>query len=381
MMAAILLLAGCGGGEDSSGEASSSQSSGITVKSPSSSIQIAPAESVMTSFSAENGISFEYPDDWTVEDDGQFVSLHSPVELDCAILMTDVSYEVSLFMAGRGDMEVSIDSLVNKYTDIVTSGSPRENYDYNWQVDDAGEMRATTNFNYVYNDKNYFGFVDVDQVGSRVFLSICLAPDDDRQNDMAEVYSTVSSSFSATNTDGTLEPANLSDLGFPEPPQGFERFYSPVTGQYFIYPSDWNMANNVHDENIVLFNDEGALMLTENWTDTFFANWDSNGNDIEACFDVFLNECAASLETIYGEVPRYHDFEYMATENQELIKATFNYTVSAGTGRCFAELGYREFDGQEYVQATLALYKPGDSYSIDMFSIIMDSIVIYYPTL
>ncbi len=71
----------------------------------------------------------------------------------------------------------------------------------------------------------------------------------------------------------------------------------------------------------------------------------------------------------------------MATENQELIKATFNYTVSQGTGRCFAELGYREFGGEEYVQATLCLYRIGDSYSIDLFSIIMDSIIIYYPDL
>jgi hypothetical protein len=295
--------------------------------------------------------------------------------------MTDISYEVSLFMAGKGDMEDSIDSLVVKYSDIVTAGSPRENYEYNWQIDDAGEMRATTNFNYEYNNNPYFVFVDVDQAGSRVFLSICLAPDDDRKNEMAEVYSGVSGSFSAAGAEGTLEPANLSDLGFPEAPQGFERFYSPVTGQFFVYPSEWNLVNNVHDDSVILFNDEGALMLTENWTETFFERYNSNGNDMEDCFSGFLDECAGALEQIYGEVPAYHDFQLMATENQELIKATFNYTVAEGTGRCFAELGYREFDGKEYVQATLCLYKIGDSYSIDLFSIIMDSIVIYYPTL
>ncbi len=376
----LALLAGCGGGEPES-------SSGVPLRLPSSSAvsssSAAPTvpETPEIDYFDSNGVSFEYPYGWLAEDDGRFITLNSPAELNCSILMTDISYEVSLFMAGKGDMEDSIDSLVVKYSDLVTQGAPRENYEYNWQQDDAGEMRATTSFNYDYNGNPYFVFVDVDQVGSRVFLSVCLAPDDERQAEMVEAYAAISNSFTADGTEGALAPANLSDLGFPEPPNGFERFYSPVTGQYFIYPDDWNHANNVHDANVILFNDEGALMVTENWTETFFEYYNSNGQDLEDCFSRFLDECAGTLESIYNEVPRYHDFQLMATENQELIKATFNYTVSAGTGRCFAELGYREFGGEEYVQATLCLYRIGDSYSIDLFSIIMDSIIIYYPDL
>lgn len=326
-------------------------------------------------------LSFEYPGDWSVEEGGNSVIVTSPANQNCAIMIADISYEVSLFLAGRGDMENSIDALVDKYADSLAGDSTKGNYDYSWDQTDSGNIQAKASFTYSAGSGTYQGLVDVEQIGSRVFLSAVISPDDNRREAASAAYGNLNATFQADGTGGTLEPANLSDLGFPVPPRGFEQFYSPVTGQYFIYPDDWTMVNNVHDSSVILVNDSGALMLTENWTDTFFEHYNSNGNDLEDCFDEFLIECEGALETIYGEVPRYRDFQLMSTKNQELIKATFNYTVSAGTGRCFAELGVREFGGKEYVQATLCLYKVGDSYSIDLFSIIMDSIMIYYPAL
>lgn len=340
-----------------------------------------PSEPIAIGFESNAmDISFNYPSDWSVEESGNSVMIASPADQNSAIMIVDISYEVSLFLAGHGDMESSIDALIDKYSDMLSGNATKENYDYFWDQSESGNIQAKASFDCNSTIGRINGVVDVEQVGGRVFLSVCIAPSGSTQA-VEFVYGELNKSFSAGGTDGALEPADLSALGFPEAPSGFERFYSPVTGQFFIYPWDWNVVNNVHDDSVILFNEKGALMISENRTDKFFERYNSNGNDVEDCFDDFLDECAGALETIYQETPRYHDFQYGSTKNEELIKATFNYTVKQGTGRCFAEFGVREFEGQEYVQATLCLYKVGDSYSIDMFSIIMDSTVIYYPNL
>ncbi|MCL2035681.1 MAG: hypothetical protein FWG94_13275 [Oscillospiraceae bacterium] len=342
----------------------------------------APATPVNITYNSSGlAISFEHPENWNVEENGNMVFVSSPPASDSMIVIADITYEVELFLAGHGDLENSVEALVDKYQSLVTQNSTLTSYEYNWDQSGGGNIQAKANFTYTTTAGIYKGLVDVEQLGGRVFLSITVGPNDGRADELAEVYGHLNATFVAQYTDRQLQPADLSDLGFPEPPRGFERFYSPVSGQYFIFPSDWTLVSNPHDSTVILVNDRGALMLTTNWTETFFEHYNSNGNDLEDCFDEFLLECAEALEMIYGEVPRYHDFAPMRTENQELIKATFNYTVSSGTGRAFAELGYRESGGQEFVQATLCLYKAGDSYSIDMFSIIMDSTHILFPEL
>jgi hypothetical protein len=329
----------------------------------------------MSGFSGLNGVSFEYPSDWSLEEESNGVILAAP-DGDSAIMIADITYEVSLFLAGHGDLESSVDALINKYADRLAGDSVKEEYEYTWNQLENGNIKANAVFTYNANQ----GMVDVEQIGGRVFLSVVITPAGD-QAAAAETYRNLNGTFFAEGTDGALAPADLTELGFPEPPSGFNQFYSPVTGQYFIYPNDWTVINNIYDDCVMLANDQGALMLTENWTKQFEAEYYDNAGDLESCFSLFLDECAGALETRYGEYPSYSDFDLLATENQELIKAAFNYDVSEGTGRCFAELGSRMFNDKEYIQATLALYKPGDQYSIDMFSIIMDSIMIYYPTL
>jgi hypothetical protein len=323
-------------------------------------------------------LGFEYPGGWSVEESTNSALITSPASENITIAIADISYEVSLFLAGHGDMETSIEALVHKYTDSV-AGATLSNYEYSFN-EANGNIQAKNSFTYSLDGSNYRGLVDVEQGGSRVFLSLVLSPDDNRWEDALAAYHHLNATFYAGGTEGTLQSANLTELGFPEAPSGFYRYYNPVTGQFFFYPIDWTITSPPYDASVMLSNEYGAIMITQNWTDTFFAYY-NNGYDLEECFDIYLDEVASGIQAMFGETPRYHDYRRMEVKNQELIKATFNYTVSAGTGRAFAELGSREMNGEEYVQATIAMYRADDSYSIDMFSIIMDSTLIYFPNL
>lgn len=366
MMAAMLLLAGCKDKADK-----------VEVEDqPESVAQEQPTAQSFTS--NKKDISFEYPTGWAVKEDSNMVIVSAPEDLAGAIIMADITYEVSLFLAGHGNMENSVNALAEKYALIACGSDAMESYSYNWQTGENGDIRATAAFSF---GGMLLGFVDIEQVGSRVFLSISIAPNDERQDAISTAYTDINTSFNPGDTSGSLEPANLSDLGFAEAPSGFERFYNPVTGQFFMFPSDWQLASTGNDDYVALVNEYGAIMLMRNWTDEFYNIYNNNGNDISDCFDYFLDDCASELESLWGPL-KYSGFQYMTPEGYELIKAPFNYTVQDGsTGRCFAELAQRPWDGTDYIQGTMALYKPGDSYSIDMFSVIMDTTLILYPDL
>lgn len=368
-----LCLTACGGGAESGG---------------SSRVEISIAESASEPVqqntwpgyeSNANGISFSHPENWTVKESGNTITVVSPAELDSAIMLADITYETTLFLAGHGDLETSIDSLMGKYADMLVEGATMENYTYNWDIDDNGEMVSTCSFTYQ-DGGSYKGNVVVDQVGGRVFLIAYLCPDT-RKAETDPIYNQIHQSVLLDNTDVPLEAANLTDLGFPEAPAGFYRFYNPVTGQFFMYPDDWDLVTSPHDSYVMLYNDRGAVMITENWTDRFYEIYNSNGKDEKECFDYFLDECDSVLQEFWEEQPRYSGFQYLTTKNQELIKGAFDYTVGEGTGRCFAELGVRPFNGDDKIQGTMCMYRGGDQYSIDLFSVIMDSTVIYYPVL
>jgi hypothetical protein len=367
----VLALAGCGDKADSD---PGDTKPGLVADSPAGGLQ--PAASTEQFSSDALALSFAYPGDWALEEEGQIITISAPSGQGSVILIADVTYETSLMLAGYGDAEASIDAMLDKYAGKLCGDASMENYDYTWDETD-GQLRASASFTFGANS----GFVDVDQVGSRVFLSAVASPAASFDTALS-IYSELNGTFAAQNTDGDLPIANLSDLGFPEAPSGFDRFYSPITGQFFFYPSQWYIHSSPHDDAIIIYNDSGAIMITENWTESFYELYNANGNDEVACFDSFLNECAATVESYNEWTPDYYDFEYLATENQELIKAVFNYDVPGGTGRCFAEFGVREGlnegDTTDYIQGTLCMYAPGDSYSIDTFSIIMDSIVIFY---
>ncbi len=190
-----LLLAGCGGGKgDVIPEESSS--SRMSIKSSSSTAPASPPEPELAAYNSAIGISFEYPDDCTVETEGNLIAITAPSEQDYAIIVADISYEVSLFLAGHGDIESSIDALVNKYADALAGDSVKENYEYIWDPSPDGNIRAGARYTYESNGKSYAGTVDAGQVGSRVILGILIAPGDDRQEDAKAVYQNLNMSLS-----------------------------------------------------------------------------------------------------------------------------------------------------------------------------------------
>lgn len=329
-------------------------------------------------YSPDIEVSFQYPGGWSTEEGENFIVLSSPEDEDSAIMIADVSFEISLFLAGGSDMEDAVDALIGKYSDVLSGDAVRDNYEYDWNQDDNGNVRAKAGFNFENDGKNYVGLVDGEQVGGRVFLSVCIAPADERKDAAWEVYNGLNESFTSGGVDSTLEAADLGALGFPEAPGGYGRLYSPVTGQFLIYPDSCTILTGPEDDGILLANEKGAMMYTENWTKKF-NKYTENGYDAAQCFEEFLTECRGALETICGETPQYQDPVYQNPANQELVKAGFDYTISTGTGHCFAELGRRPWDGTDYVQATMFLYKPGDRESVNMFNPVTDSSLILFP--
>lgn len=374
-LALVPALAGCGGG----GAASAPE---MSIRESSASAEPAQAAAATKTYRSEaNSLSFDYPANWTVSEDANVVTVLSAAEEDCGAVFADISYEISLFLAGRGDLETSVRALMRKYAETLAGGAALENYSPTVSVTGSNEIVAEATFSYKPSGGGgNAAYIGITQVGGRVILDLFTASGSSPAT-AVDAYKAIVDSLTLTNYDVPLGPANLSDLGFPEAPQGFYRFYNPVTGQFFIYPDDWELTSTTNDDFVALVNEYGAIMLMQNWTEDFYPIYNNNGNDIEECFDQFLIECADVLEGAYGQV-RYSGFQYMSPKGNELIKAPFNYTLKNGnTGRCFAELSKRPMGGTDYIQGTMALYRPGDSYSIDMFSIIMDSTIIYYPEL
>lgn len=339
----------------------------------------AAASNMQNYQSSQNALTFDYPADWTVSEDGNVITITAPAGQNATALIADITYETTLFLGGQNTIEEAATALMLKYGDLLAGGSEKSQYDESASAD-GDRVTAKVSFAFSSDGKDMQGYVDIFQVGGRVMLSAFVSPLG--ADDLFASREAIAESCQLENTDAPLEPADLYDeLGLPYPPEGFYGYYNPVTGQFFFFPDDWQLTSNDSNAFVTLVNDEGAVMIMENWTDTFYSYYNSNGQDVEECFDYFLNECAALLESEFGDIT-YSGFQYMATEGEELIKAPFNYTLANGaTGRCFAELSVRPHGGTDYVQATMALYKPGDQYSIDMFSIIMDSTVILYPDL
>lgn len=345
---------------------------------------LTPTYEFISHTSVYNDMYFDYPSDWVLSEDENVIILYSEYE-DAAIMLVDISYEITLFLAGHGDMETSVLALMDKYSDFLAAEGIIDTYTPDITISSDGEVIGETVFSYTMPDGTvYYATIGITQVGGRVIMDLLSYSDlnnDDEAEYIYDMYLSVIESVEVGGTDYELTPANLSDLGLPEAPAGFERFYSPVSGQFFIYPDTWEIVTTPYDYYVMIYNDSGAIMITENWTDSFYDIYNSNGNDEVECFDYFLEECAGVVESFNDWEPDYYDFEYMTPENQELIKATFNYDVPGATGRCFAEFGVRTSDDIDYIQGTLCMYAPGDSYSIDMFSIIMDSTLIYFPEL
>ncbi len=306
--------------------------------------------------SEENGLSFSYPVGWTIQESGSVITITSVAGLDCGGLISDITHEVELFLAGHGDLSASVEALMQKHALLFTGGSPLNGYTPKVNIAQDGSIAGAAVFSYEDEGKTYEAQLAISQFGGRVLLDLFGREQGAQKADeMDAMYQSIILSLQLSGTEGTLAPADLSVLGFPDAPEGCYSYYNPITGQFLTIPCELDVISEPYEEKVVLYSGDYGLMVTENWTDRFNEVYASTG-DLKQCYAEFLSECLEVVETVFGQKVVYRDFKYQSGGNNgELVRAAFYIDPDGTPIRCFAEIAARGSDDQ-YAQGTLVIY-------------------------
>ncbi|HWR23453.1 MAG TPA: hypothetical protein VN366_08245, partial [Feifaniaceae bacterium] len=183
------------------------------------------------------------------------------------------------------------------------------------------------------------------------------------------MYESIIASLQVTGTEGALTPADLTELGFPEAPDGCYSYYNPITGQFLIIPNEIDILSGPYDSQVLLHNADYGLLVTGNWTDRFSAIYESG--TIEQCYAAYLGECLDIVETVFNQQLIYRDLKYLSgSDYGELIKASFYIDPDGTAVRCFAELATRGSNDQ-YVQGTFTVSDPDNKAARAAFNVVM----------
>lgn len=340
----------------------------------------APEVTVRKYTSEANGLSFSYPVGWTIQESGSSIAITSVAGLDCGGVLVDITHEVELFLAGHGDIASSVEALMQKHALLFTGGSPLNDYTPKVNIAQDGSVAGAVVFSYQDDGKTYEGQLAISQFGGRVLLDLFgRERGAQKAAELDAMYESIILSLQLSGTEGTLAPADLSELGFPEAPDGCYSYYNPITGQFLTVPDELDVISAPYEDKVVLYNNDYGLMVTENWTDRFNEVYASTG-DLKQCYAEFLSECLEVVETVFGQKVVYRDFKYQPGGNSgELVRASFYIDPDGTPIRCFAEIAARGSDNQ-YAQGTLVIYSAiNEKAGKTLFNSAMDNSAIEFP--
>lgn len=334
-----------------------------------------------------NGLSFSYPSDWTVEEQGVNFTITAPNGYDAAIVLVDATYQMSLYLAGYGDLTSSSEAILYKYANFTANGDVLTSYDPRVELAADGSVSGDALFSFGAGSVSYSGLVGITQHGGRVLIDLHMSGSDTSYtSEQLQSFSMlVLDSLALDHTDVPLEPADLTELGFPAAPVGMNNYYNPATGYFLQYPDGCTALSSPYADTVVIHHEaSNSFLIAVNWTDTFNTEYERSGRDLEACYNMFLFEMSDVLSTVFDAQPDFVNFKVQpGGDNGELYRGTFTTSTSNGVqGDSFAEISTRG----DYVQGIFYLY--GDErdsvYGMqarNAFNAVLDTTMIVYPQL
>ncbi len=362
VLALALLMTACGGGKEAAATP-------------------APALAVRGYDSRANGIAFEYPAGWSVQESGRVLTI-APASgaADCGAVIADITKEMQLFLAGHGDLISSAEALMKRHATLFVGDAELQNYQ-SAAASAGGEVAGSASFLFEDGGRVYTCAMEVTQTGGRVMLTLFGkgGGTEEKNAELDGLYAGLIESLRLFGTEGELVPADLTELGFPEVEEGYYAYYNPITGQFLTIPERCDVASGPYDSQVVIYSADHGLLITGNWTARFNEIYDSTNGDLQQCYAVFVAECIEAAEAVFGQKLLYRDMTYQTDSNYgELIKAVFYVDPDGVPTRCFAELAVRG----DFIQGRFNIYNPeNEQAGRKLFNGIMDTSLITFPDL